>query len=55
MGNIDELKKAPQALIDALSDPNRDVRRNAAGALGNIGDEAAVLVFSLEHPAADQP
>ena len=42
LGNFDELRTAPRALIDALSDPNRDVRRSAAGALANIGDEAAV-------------
>jgi HEAT repeat protein/beta-lactamase regulating signal transducer with metallopeptidase domain len=42
LGSIDDLKTAPRALIDALSDPSRDVRRSAASALANIGDEAAV-------------
>ena len=42
LGSVEELKTAPRALIDALGDPNKDVRRNAASALANIGDEAAV-------------
>lgn len=40
--NIDELKTAPPALIEALADPSADVRHNVAHALGSIGDEAAV-------------
>jgi HEAT repeat protein len=39
---MENLKTAPRALIDATADMNRDVRRAAAEALGNIGDEAAV-------------
>lgn len=39
---IDGLKTAPRALIDALTDPHRDVRKSAAHSLGSIGDEAAV-------------
>lgn len=42
LGSFDNLKTAPRALIDALADPNRDVRKQAAEALANIGDEAAV-------------
>lgn len=42
IGSFENLKTAPRALIDALADPNRDVRKEAAQALGNIGDEAAV-------------
>lgn len=42
LGSIDGLHTAPRALIDALADQNRDVRRNVVSALSNIGDEAAV-------------
>lgn len=42
LGSFENLKTAPRALIDALADPNRDVRKEAAQALANIGDEAAV-------------
>jgi HEAT repeat protein/beta-lactamase regulating signal transducer with metallopeptidase domain len=40
--NIDGITKAPAELIDLLRDTNREVRKQAAHALGSIGDEAAV-------------
>jgi HEAT repeat protein/beta-lactamase regulating signal transducer with metallopeptidase domain len=43
LSNVHELiKTAPTALIEALSDTDRDVRRAAVNALGQIGDESAV-------------
>jgi HEAT repeat protein len=46
---------AIDALIEALEDPDDDVRWNTAEALGNIGSEAAIdgLIKALEDPNGD--
>lgn len=49
--NIDGLNRAPSALIELLSDANREVRKNVAHALGGIGDPAAVP--ALKRAATD--
>lgn len=40
--SLDGIKTAPKALIDALADPDKEVRQAVADALGDIEDEAAV-------------
>ena len=42
-----------RALIDALKDPEPDVRRAAASALGSFGTEAAPAVPALRKAAGD--
>jgi HEAT repeat protein/beta-lactamase regulating signal transducer with metallopeptidase domain len=42
VGELDLSGEAPRALIDATRDEDRDVRKAAAHALGEIGDAAAV-------------
>ena len=42
IGELDLSGEAPRALIDATRDQDRDVRKAAAHALGEIGDPAAV-------------
>jgi HEAT repeat protein len=42
LGNLDDLNRAPPALIAALKDSDWEIREKAAESLGNIGDAAAV-------------
>ena len=45
--------EAVRALIEALKDPEADVRRAAASALGSFGAEAAAAVPALRKAAGD--
>jgi len=54
LGIIHEGADAVPALMLALKDPEVDVRRAAATALGSFGEEAAVALPALRKAAADE-
>jgi HEAT repeat protein len=47
IGNLDEVKKAPAALIRATSSSDVDLRREATDALAHIGDQGSAAVQAL--------
>ena len=47
IGDLDDVTKAPAALVKASTSPDRELRRNATRALAHIRDEATVPALTV--------